>query len=177
MIGQTVSHYRVTRQIGAGGMGVVYEAVDTRLDRNVALKFLPVDSLGDEQAKARFIHEAKAASSLDHAHVCSIYEFDETADGRLFIAMPCYEGETLNERIARGPLRIEEALRIAREIVDGLGKAHDRGIVHRDMKPANIFLADDDRVKILDFGLAKLTGRTRVTRPGATIGTAQYMSP
>ena len=177
LIGQTVSHYRITRLIGAGGMGVVYEAVDTRLERTVALKFLPLDSLGDEAAKTRFIHEAKAASSLDHPHVCSIYEIDEAADGRLFIAMAYYEGETLDERIGRGPLRLGDATRIAREIADGLGKAHERGIVHRDIKPANIFVTDEGRVKILDFGLAKLSGQTRVTRQGSTLGTARYMSP
>jgi len=177
MIGQTVSHYRITRQIGAGGMGVVYEAVDTRLDRTVALKFLPLDALDDEAAKADLVHEAKAASFLDHPHICSIFAIDETPDGRLFIAMARYEGETLGERIGRGPLPLKDALRIARETADALGHAHEAGIVHRDVKPANIFLAADGGVKVLDFGLAQVPGRARVTGAGTTLATASYLSP
>ena len=177
MIGQTVSHYRIIRQLGAGGMGVVYEAVDTKLDRTVALKFLPPESTRDPDAKARFIHEAKAASTLDHPNVCTVFEIDETNDGQLFLAMACYEGETLKERIARGPLPIGDALDITRQVSEGLAKAHDSEIVHRDIKPANIFLTSDGLVKILDFGLAKLAGQTLLTREGTTLGTAGYLSP
>ena len=158
-------------------MGVVYEAVDTKLDRTVALKFLPPESTRDPDAKARFIHEAKAASTLDHPNVCTVFEIDETNDGQLFLAMACYEGETLKERIARGPLPIGDALDITRQVSEGLAKAHDSEIVHRDIKPANIFLTSDGLVKILDFGLAKLAGQTLLTREGTTLGTAGYLSP
>jgi serine/threonine-protein kinase len=177
MIGKTVSHYRITRELGTGGMGVVYEAVDLKLDRTVALKFLPPESTRDAEAKARFVHEAKAASALDHPNVCTVYEIDETAEGQIFLAMACYEGETLKERIARGPLPLQEALDISRQVAQGLGKAHEGDIVHRDIKPANIFLTTDGLVKILDFGLAKLAGQTLLTKTGTTLGTAGYMSP
>ena len=177
MIGKTVSHYRITRELGAGGMGVVYEAVDTKLDRTVALKFLPPESTRDSEAKARFVHEAKAASAIDHPNVCNIYEIDETDDGQLFLAMACYEGETLKDRIARGPLPIDDALDITRQVAEGLTEAHARDIVHRDIKPANIFITAGGLVKILDFGLAKLTGLTQLTQEGTTLGTAHYMSP
>ena len=177
MIGKTVSHYRITRQLGAGGMGVVYEAVDTKLDRTVALKFLPPESTRDPEAKARFVHEAKAASALDHPNVCTVFEVDETDDGQLFLAMACYDGETLKERIARGPLPLEEALDITRQVAEGLAKAHECEIVHRDIKPANLFITTDGLVKILDFGLAKLAGQTLLTKAGTTLGTAGYMSP
>ncbi len=177
MIGQTISHYRITRQLGAGGMGVVYEAVDTKLGRPVALKFLTPEATRDSEAKARFVHEARAASALDHPNVCTIHEIGETDDGRLFLAMTRYAGETLQSRIARGPLPIDQALDIARQVAEGLAKAHGQGIVHRDIKPANVFVTDDGLVKILDFGLAKLAGWTRLTRTGATLGTAAYMAP
>ncbi len=177
MIGKTVSHYKITRELGAGGMGVVYEAVDTKLDRTVALKFLPPESTRDPDAKARFVHEAKAASAIDHPNVCNIYEIDETDDGQLFLAMACYEGETLKDRIARGPLPIADALDITRQVAEGLAEAHAREIVHRDIKPANIFITEDGVVKILDFGLAKLAGLTQLTQEGTTLGTAHYMSP
>jgi len=177
MIGQTVTHYHITRQLGAGGMGVVYEARDLRLDRTVALKFLPAELTDDPEAKTRFVHEAKAASALDHPNVCSIHEIDETDDGRLFIAMACYEGETLKARIARGPLPFAQVIDITRQVLQGLAKAHAQGIVHRDIKPANIFVTTDGLVKILDFGLAKLAGLTRRTRTGMVLGTVAYMSP
>ena len=177
MIGKTVSHYKITRELGAGGMGVVYEAVDTKLDRTVALKFLPPESTRDSDAKARFVHEAKAASAIDHPGVCSIYEIDETDDGQLFLAMACYEGETLKERIARGPLPIDVALDITRQVAEGLTEAQSREIVHRDIKPANIFITEGGLAKILDFGLAKLAGQTQLTKTGTTLGTGHYMSP
>jgi serine/threonine protein kinase/tetratricopeptide (TPR) repeat protein len=177
VIGQTVSHYTVTRQLGAGGMGIVYEAVDNKLDRTVALKFLPPESTRDPVAKARFVHEAKAASAIDHPNVCSIYEIGETQDGQLFLAMACYEGETLKERISRGRLPVGEALDVARQIAEGLASAHENRMVHRDIKPANIFITSNGLVKILDFGLAKLAGQTLLTKTGTTLGTASYLSP
>jgi serine/threonine protein kinase/tetratricopeptide (TPR) repeat protein len=177
MIGQTISHYRILSKLGEGGMGVVYKAEDLKLRRTVALKFLPPESTRDPKAKTRFIYEAQVASALDHPNVCTIYEIDETGDGRLFIAMACYEGETLKKRIARGPLPLEEALDIAKQVAQGLAKAHEQEIVHRDIKPANIFITNDGMVKIVDFGLAKLERGARLTRVGTTVGTAAYMSP
>ena len=177
MIGKTISHYKITRELGSGGMGVVYEAVDTKLDRTVALKFLPPESTRDPDAKARFIHEAKAASALDHPNVCTIYEVDETDDGQLFLAMARYEGGTLKERIDRGPMPLDDAMDITRQVAKGLTEAHARKIVHRDIKPANIFITDGGLAKILDFGLAKLAGLTQLTQEGSTLGTAHYMSP
>ncbi|MBD3852559.1 MAG: protein kinase, partial [Acidobacteria bacterium] len=168
---------RITRELGAGGMGVVYEAVDTKLDRTVAIKFLPPESTRNPDAKARFVHEAKAASALDHNNVCVIHEIDETDDGQLFLVMARYEGETLKDRIERGPLPLSDALDITRQVAEGLTKAHERDIVHRDIKPANIFITEDGVVKILDFGLAKLAGQTLLTKTGTTLGTAGYMSP
>lgn len=177
MIGRTVSHYRITRKLGAGGIGVVYQAVDTRLDRTVALKFLPLQSTQDPQAKERFVREAKAASALDHHNVCVIHEIDESEEGQLFLAMARYKGETLKDRLTRGPLPVAEAVSIARQIVTGLAEAHARNIVHRDINPANIFLTEEGVVKILDFGLAQLVGETRLTREGAPLGTVHYMAP
>ena len=177
MIGKTVSHYRIVEKLGEGGMGVVYRAEDTRLNRTVALKFLPAELTRDDQAKARFVQEAQAASALDHPNICTIHEIDETEDGSMFICMSCYGGETLEEKIARGPLSVEEAVEVATQIAQGLAKAHERGIVHRDIKPANIFVTEDNHVKIVDFGLAKLAGQRRLTRVGETMGTAAYMSP
>ncbi len=177
MIGQTISHYRILEELGGGGMGVVYKAEDTKLKRTVALKFLPPELSRDKGAKTRFIHEAQAASALQHHNICTIHEIDETDDGRMFISMDCYEGETLKERIARGPLPVEEALDIAVQVAEGLSKAHEAGMVHRDIKPANIMITGDGIVKILDFGLAKLAGQTRMTKTGTTVGTVAYMSP
>jgi TolB-like protein/Tfp pilus assembly protein PilF len=158
-------------------MGIVYEAQDTKLKRRVALKFLPPELTRDPEAKARFVHEAQAASALDHPNVCNIHEIDETEDGRLFIAMACYEGETLRERIARGPLPLAEALDIAQQVAQGLAKAHGQGIIHRDVKPANVFITTDGLAKVVDFGLAKLAGQTQLTQAGSTLGTVGYMSP
>lgn len=176
-IGRTVSHYTILEQLGAGGMGVVYKARDLKLDRLVALKFLTPDLTRDVQAKERFMNEARAASSFDHPNICTVYEIGETDDGQWFIAMPCYEGETLRERIDRGPLTIEDATSIALQIVRGLSRAHQKGIIHRDVKPANIIVTGEGVAKILDFGLSKLRGQTLVTTVGSTLGTVAYMSP
>jgi len=156
VIGKTVSHYKIISKLGEGGMGVVYEAEDTRLDRHVAIKFLP-SSLATQDAKRRFIQEARAASSLEHPNICTVHDIGETDDGQMFIAMPHYDGETLQERIARGPVQIDETIDIATQLASGLAKAHEQGIVHRDIKPGNIFITRDGHVKVLDFGLAKLT--------------------
>jgi non-specific serine/threonine protein kinase len=176
-IGQNLSHYRILEKLGGGGMGVVYKAQDLKLDRFVALKFLPPDLTRDEESKQRFIHEAKAASALEHTNICNIHEIDETDDGQLFIAMAFYEGETLKKKIEKGPLKIEEAVNIAIQTAEGLCKAHEKEIIHRDIKPANIFITDDGGVRILDFGLAKVTGQTQLTQMGSTVGTIAYMSP
>jgi len=176
MIGRTISHYKILQKLGEGGMGVVYKAEDTKLKRAVALKFLPA-SISDATARKRFVQEAQAASSLEHPNICSIHEIDETPDGRVFIVMPCYEGETLQARVERGPMQVEEAVSVAIQVALGLSKAHEKGIVHRDIKPGNIFLTDDGLVKVVDFGLAKLSGRTKLTRTGTTPGTVAYMSP
>jgi tetratricopeptide (TPR) repeat protein/TolB-like protein len=177
MIGKTVSHYEILEELGGGGMGVVYRAEDLKLKRPVALKFLPPELTRDQDAKKRFIHEAQAASALQHHNICTIHEIDETSDGQLFIAMDCYDGETLKQKIATGALPVGEALDIALQAAEGLAKAHGAGMVHRDIKPANIMVTRDGEVKILDFGLAKLAGQTKVTRTGTTLGTVAYMSP
>jgi TolB-like protein len=173
---QIVGKYRVVRRLGRGGMGVVYLAHDERLDRPVALKLLPPYLSADELAARRLVEEAKAASALDHPHIITIYEIGETADDRLFLAMAFYEGETLRERIARGPLPVAEAVGLAAQVAEGLAAAHRKGIVHRDVKPENLLITTDGMVKILDFGLAKVGGQV-LTRPGATPGTVAYMSP
>jgi serine/threonine protein kinase/tetratricopeptide (TPR) repeat protein len=177
MIGRTISHYRIVEKLGEGGMGVVYKAEDTKLKRLVALKFLPPELTRDAEAKERFVHEAQAASALDHPNICTIHEIDETSDGQTFIAMACYEGESLQARIERGPLKLDEALDIGAQIAQGLAKAHERKIIHRDIKPGNILITKDGLVKIVDFGLAKLSGRTKLTRTGTAPGTVSYMSP
>ncbi len=177
MIGKTISHYRILEELGRGGMGLVYKAEDTRLKRTVALKFLPPELTRDAEAKQRFMHEAQAASALEHQNVCTIYEIDETEEDQTFIVMGCYQGQTLKEKIVEGPLKVEEAVDIAVQIAQGLNKAHWKGIVHRDIKPANLFVTEDGVVKILDFGLAKLTGETKLTKTGTTLGTVSYMSP
>jgi len=158
-------------------MGIVYKAEDTKLKRTVALKFLPQQWTSDTAARERFIHEAQAASALDHPHICNIHEIEETADGQLYIAMAFYEGESLRERIRREPLNAKEAVDIAIQVAQGMAKAHEKGIVHRDIKPANILMTKDGTAKIVDFGLAKLAGQVQLTRAGTTIGTAAYMSP
>ena len=136
MIGKTISHYKIIEKLGGGGMGVVYKAEDTKLKRTVALKFLPIELTRDEESKESFTHEAQVASALDHPNICTIYEISETTEGQLFIAMACYEGETLKNRIKRGPLLLEEAVEIALQIAQGLAFASEANIIHRDIKPA-----------------------------------------
>jgi serine/threonine protein kinase/Tfp pilus assembly protein PilF len=177
MIGQVISHYKILEVIGEGGMGVVYRAQDTRLDRPVALKFLPPDLTRNAEARERFIHEAKAASALQHHNICTIHDIDETSDGHLFIVMDCYEGKTLSKMIERGALPIERALDLAIQIAEGLQKAHEQGIVHRDIKTGNIVVTNGGIAKILDFGLAKLSRQTVLTKTGSVVGTVAYMSP
>jgi eukaryotic-like serine/threonine-protein kinase len=169
--------YRIIDELGRGGMGVVVRAEDTRLKRTVALKFLSQELTGDPEARERFIQEARAASALEHPNICTIHEIDEAPDGRMFMAMACYEGESLRDRIKRGKMEHADALSIAVQVARGLAKAHEKGIVHRDIKPGNVFLTDDNQAKILDFGLAKLASDIHLTRTGATLGTVAYMSP
>lgn len=177
MIGQTISHYKILEKLGGGGMGVVYKAEDTKLKRTVALKFLPPEFTSDPEAKERFMHEAQAASVLDHANICTVYEIGEADEGQLFIAMACYQGESLKGRIARGPFKIDEAIEIVVQIAEGLAEAHAHGIIHRDIKPANILITKNGVAKIVDFGLAKVVGATKLTKSGSTLGTIAYMAP
>ena len=175
--GSTLGPYAILAELGHGGMGVVYTAHDPRLKRQVAIKLLTPDLTRDETAKQRFLQEAQAASALDHPNICTIHEINETDDGQLYLVMAYYEGETLKQRIERGPLSLDDAIDIATQVGRGLAEAHGAGIVHRDIKPANLLIAKGGVVKILDFGLAKLVGTERVTQTGTTVGTVAYMSP
>lgn len=169
--------YKILERLGIGGMGVVYKAEDTKLKRTVALKFLSPELTQNERARERFIHEAQAASALDHPNICTIHEIDETGEGQMYIAMAFYTGESLKEKLAKETLNLKNTLDIAIQVSRGLAKAHEHDIVHRDIKPANIMMTEDGLVKIVDFGVAKLSGSTRVTRDGTAVGTAAYMSP
>ena len=178
MIGQTISHYRITEKLGEGGMGVVYKAEDIRLKRSVALKFLAPHLLRDEEGPKRFEREAMAAASLDHPNICTVHEIDEV-DGHTFIVMAFLEGRTLSRKIAEGPLKLPEALSIAIQMAEGLDAAHEKGTTHRDIKPDNVMLMKGSRglVKLMDFGLAQLAESSKLTREGTTLGTPVYMSP
>ena len=176
MIGRTISHYKITEKLGEGGMGVVYKAEDTKLERTVALKFLAAHLLNDDEAKARFLREAKAAAGLNHPNICPVYEIGE-AEGKTFLSMAFIEGEPLEPRIERGPLPLKDALDIGRQIADGLQAAHEKGVVHRDIKPANVMVDAKGRATIMDFGLARLTEASRLTKTDQTMGTVAYMSP
>jgi eukaryotic-like serine/threonine-protein kinase len=177
MIGKTISHYKILEKLGEGGMGVVYRAEDTKLSRPVALKFISPEMTRDETAKKRFMQEARAVSSLDHPNIAVVHEVNETDDGRAFICMAYYDGQTIKQRLATGALSIEEATRIAYQIADGLQRAHEAGVVHRDIKPANIIVTERGQAKIVDFGIARLSDETMSRSPSETGGTASYMSP
>ena len=176
MIGLNISHYKILEKLGEGGMGVVYKAEDTRLERIVALKFLAAHLLKDAESRKRFEREAKAVAALSHPNICTIHEIDE-ADGRTFLALEFVDGESLQSRIEAGPLPLKDAADLARQVADGLQAAHEKGIVHRDIKPGNLLITPKGQIKILDFGLALLTESSKLTQHDTTLGTIAYMSP
>jgi len=176
LIDSVVAQYQILSRIGGGAMGVVYQARDLKLGRLVALKFLPVEWSHDDDAKQRFVREAQAASSTDHVNICTVHDIQTTDDGRLFIVMAHYDGQTLKQRLAQGQMSIGEALSIAQQVADGLARAHAAGVVHRDIKPGNVILTED-AVKIVDFGLATLAGSVQLTQAGSPMGTVTYMAP
>ncbi|NOR13620.1 MAG: protein kinase, partial [Candidatus Aminicenantes bacterium] len=168
--------YQILEELGRGGMGVVYKAHDTKLKRTVALKFLPSELTHISEIKERFMREAQAAAALDHPNICTVHEFDE-AEEKTFISMAYIEGQSLRKKIESGPLELDQALGIATQVAEGLQIAHKKGVVHRDIKSANIMVTEDNQAKIMDFGLARITGGTLITQEGMTMGTIAYMSP
>ena len=176
MIGQTISHYKIVEKLGEGGMGVVYKAEDLKLERFVALKFLAPHLVQDEESRRRFQREAKAAAALDHPNICTIYEIDE-AEGRVFLAMAYLDGSTVRQKVKQRPLKLDEALDIAIQAGEGLRAAHEKGIVHRDIKSANLMVNARGQVKIMDFGLAQLAEQSKLTKTATILGTPAYMSP
>ena len=174
--GTTVSHYRIVEKIGAGGMGEVYLAEDTQLDRKVALKFLPIHLCQDEDCRVRFKREAQAAAKLDHPNIIPVYEVGEF-QGRPYFAMAHIEGQSLKEFSSGKELSVEQILELAIQICEGLQAAHDKGIIHRDIKPSNILIDSHGRARIVDFGLASVAGKDQLTKTGSTLGTIGYMSP
>jgi len=176
MIGQTISHYKILEKLGEGGMGVVYKAEDTKLKRTVALKFLPQNLNSTPEEEARFLQEAQAAATLNHPNVCTIYDIKEH-DGQQFIVMECVEGATLRKKIASGPLPVENVIAYAIQIGDALQEAHQKGVIHRDVKADNIMVNAKDQIKVMDFGLAKLKGSLKLTKTSSTVGTIAYMAP
>src|SRR5262252_778941 len=187
LVGRTLGHYRITEEISRGGMGIVYRATDTRLNRDVALKVLPEDLMHDPERRRRFVQEAQAASSIEHPNVAVIYDADE-ADGQTYIAMELVRGQKMSDWLARGRPPVGQALELGTEIASGLSRAHERQIVHRDLKPANVMVTDDGHAKIIDFGIAKLLEQPAVkafeetrasedTAAGVVLGTMSYMSP
>ena len=184
MIGTTLSHYRIVAELGRGGMGIVYKAEDTKLDRTVALKVLPAAALSSEDDRTRFYREAKAAAQLNHPHIAAVHEIDEavpegahTDDKRPFIAMEFIDGKSLEAKAKEGPMALEEVVRLSMQVANALEAAHEKNIVHRDIKSANIMLTAKGDAKVLDFGLAKTAHSTMLTRMGSTLGTVSYMSP
>ena len=179
MIGRTISHYKILEKIGSGGMGEVWKAEDLKLGRNVALKFLGAHIAASEDARRRFEREAQAAAQIDHPNICTVFDIDEVL-GETFIVMPLLSAGTLQDRIGKGPLPVEQALELARQMASGLAAAHREGIVHRDIKPSNLMPAETEgglQIKIVDFGLAQFRDRSALTREGSTVGTIAYMSP
>jgi serine/threonine protein kinase len=177
MIGRIISHYRILAKLGGGAMGIVFKAWDLELERLVALKLLPPHLCEDAERKQRFIQEAKAASSLDHCNICGVYAIEQIEFDQICIVMAYCEGETLKQKIERGPMKADVAINIAIQVARGLAKAHEKVIIHRDIKPANIVITSDGIAKIVDFGLAKFEDESQLTNSKTTLGTVAYMSP